>query len=320
MAKRLKLSGEFELIQTLTASLPLASDDFVIANGDDASVQEIGGQFLVQSTDTFVEGRHFSFAFSTPKEVGQRLIECAASDVVAMGAKPEATWLAFALPADLDQLVIEEIYRGIDCACRRIGIVVVGGDTTSGVERLVCTTTVSGRVANREQLCPRSAAQVGQGLFVTGDLGKGAAGLHLAKQQLVDFPEIKDYFLNPRCRSDLIGQLPAIASAMIDISDGLSSEAWHLARASSVGLVIQAEALPISTEVCSYCQQFSKDPLELALNSGDEYQLLFTAPKALAVELKEVATLIGRVVTESGVFLSIGEELRPLAAGGFQHF
>ena len=150
-----ELGGEFSFLDRIIER----SDDprVIVPNGDDASVVSFGGELVAVSTDTIVDGDHFSFDYFTPEQIGSKAVESSASDIVAIGGKPRYLYISLCLPRDIDVEPLMEIYRGISKACRRLDCSVLGGDTTHGAE-VVISVTVVGVVASRDHLCPRSAA------------------------------------------------------------------------------------------------------------------------------------------------------------------
>ena len=288
--------SEFDLIQDFFAGLDQGSS-VRLGIGDDAAALALpDGHLLHISTDTTVEGVHF-LATLSPTDVAYRSVMAAASDLAAMGASPEALLLSLTLPEG-DRVWLEGFSRGLADACRVIGAPLVGGDTTRGP--LSLTVTVLGSTP-ADRYLTRSGAKVGDRLCVSGTLGDAAAGLAVLSGQLAVDESAAAFlttrYIRPAARLALGQALRDCATACIDISDGLLSDAAHIASASGVRLEIDSALLPLSETLRSSADL--DQSLDWALAGGDDYELLFTLPDN--TPLPAGCMEMGRVVAGSGI-------------------
>ena len=308
--------NETELLARLLDSAEPGAE-VVVPNGDDAAVVRFGGELVAVTTDTVVGGRHFDAAISSPSDVGFKAIEAAASDIVAMGGKPRHVYIALSTPPNYEFAQLSELYRGIHRATRRLGAFVLGGDTTVGTGELVVTITVVGVIQSEVHLSTRSGARPGDLVCLSGPVGGAAAGLLAYRRNLSGFEGIKALHRLPECRLDLVDAVAPFATAMIDISDGLSSEIHHLCRMSGVGAKIVAESIPFDPETTQLAELLGVDRLSLALSGGDDYQLLYTLR---AADRGVVSGAVIGEITESGrVLLERSGITEELPHTGYDH-
>ena len=317
---------EFELIGRHFAHLGAARSDVRIGVGDDGAVLvPPASRELVVVTDTLVEAIHFP-PRSPPASIGHRAFAVNLSDIAAMGAEPAWALLALTLP-DSDETWLEEFARAAGDLCRRHGVALVGGDTTRGP--LSITVTVLGIVPVGVAL-ERRGGQPGDAIFVTGSPGDAAAGLALEQNRLhvadpMSAQILRDRFLFPTPRCDVGVALRGLASACIDVSDGLGGDLEKLCAASKCGAEIDAAALPVSEAlVAAVGREVAR---EYALTGGDDYELLFTVPlarlgamtHAVALGLGPV-TRIGTLMSGNGVRVSARGGVTQFSGSGFDHF
>ncbi len=292
---------EFSLIDLIRERCAIAREDVRVGIGDDAAVLAVPPNHqLAVSTDTLVAGVHFPLDTS-PADIGWKSLAVNLSDLAAMGATPAWATLALTL-ADSDRRWIEEFCDGFAALAGEFKLALVGGDTTRGP--LSITVTIHGFVAENSALL-RSAARVGDGVFVTGTLGDAAAGLRrLASAPADDALVRRLHRPTPRIAQGL--ELRGRAHACIDVSDGLVADLGHICAASGVGAEIDVDSLPASSALLSACERDERRALQLG--GGDDYELCFTAPDAGAsLLLNDLArsgcgaTRIGRIVAGSGV-------------------
>ncbi len=339
--KRTEIStlGEFCLIEKLTKEFRLKNRSSIKGVGDDAAVLDYSGFKTVVSTDLLVEGIHFDLAYFPLRHLGFKSVIVNLSDIYAMNAIPKQITVSIALSNRFSVEALEEIYFGIKTACDAYGVDLIGGDTTSSKSGLVISITALG-VGEEEKLTYRSGAKPGDIICVTGDLGASYLGLQLLereKQLLQSDPNIKTdlenqkyivgRFLKPEARYDIIdlfhksGLKP---TAMMDISDGLASELFHIAKQSKVGILIEEEKVPMHPDSQQMALKFNVDPINAALNGGEDYELLFTIdPKDMEiVKYMPDISIIGEVKKlEAGIkMLSTGGNLFNLKAQGWKHF
>ena len=341
--------GEFGLIDRLADTLGDAASGkgLVVGMGDDAAVYRVGGagsdgpsRVHVVTTDALVEGVHFDRTYVPLRALGWKAIAVNVSDVVAMNARPRFATVALGLPNNLSVEGAEALYTGIGQACERYGLAVVGGDTTASA-RLTVTVTVIGE-AREDEVVRRRGAEPGDLLCVTGDLGGAAAGLQVliagkdamsegdgasvVRPDLTEFAAIVERQLMPQARLDRVeawAQAGVRPTSLIDVSDGLASEAHHLSQAGTVGAVIDGGLLPVHVQTALAAQRFDARAEAYVLYGGEDYELLFTLREADAPRLAaDTYAVVGQIVSpDEGVKLRLPDGNRvPLQAGGYKHY
>jgi|TARA_B110001454_G_C12719098_1_gene433929 thiamine-monophosphate kinase len=274
---------EFELIKHCF-NWPQNNEHIICAVGDDASIVKVPNGFdLVQSIDTQVADVHFP-ASAPAQLIAQRALRCAISDLAAMGAKPQAFHLALSLPKNTTQPWLESFSSGLRACADEYNIPLIGGDTTSS-PTLIITIQVQGLVPHGKALT-RDTAQIGDSIWLSGEIGKSAAALKsiLANPQAfiknttdMSDAELATAYYYPHAQIALGQQLIGLATSAMDISDGLLQDASHIAKASNVCLNFNTACIPLNQYAIA---EYGKNAaLELALSGGDDYQLLFTAPQ-----------------------------------------
>jgi thiamine-monophosphate kinase len=320
---------EDQLIERIRQRFPCGGTGLRIGIGDDAAVlRPAAGTEWVVTTDAFLENVHFLRKFHPPKSVGYKALARATSDIAAMGARPRYFFLTVGLPDACTAAWLDSFLDGLARAARRFGLTLAGGDTTK-YPLVVASLTIVGEV-NRGKAILRSGARPGDLLCASGRLGEAELGLRLIQQKLHKHQGWtrllkKHFYPEPRL---VLGEWLAAhrcATSMIDTSDGLSTDLGHLCKASGVGAMVWAPKIPavrIPTEV----RRLGLDPLELALHGGEDYELLFTVPKKLAVHLPRKVEnvpvkIIGEITSQRGITLVNAEGLgKPLQAGGWDPF
>ena len=282
--------GEFGLIERLASRIQLQHASSVKGIGDDAAVIDPEGLQQVVTTDMLLEGVHFDLSYVPLKHLGYKAIVVNLSDVYAMNATPRQVIVALGLSNRFPVEAVDELYEGMLLACRNYGVDLVGGDTCSSRSGLVIGVTAIG-AAKPEDIVYRNGAKDNELLVVSGDLGGAFMGLQILEREKAVFTETgaqpdlagHDYILErqlkPEARKDIIELLRTLEvkpTAMIDISDGLASEAIHIARASGLGVRLYDEKLPIDPGTYSTARDFDLDPTTGAMNGGEDYELLFT--------------------------------------------
>ena len=302
--------GEFGLIEHLTHSFKLNNKSSLLGVGDDAAVLEFKNTQTLVSTDLLIEGVHFDLSYVPLKHLGYKAVVVNLSDLFAMYATPSQITVSIAVSNRFPLEALEELYQGIGLACKNYNIDLVGGDTTSSTQGLIISITALGS-ASKEKIVRRKGAKENDLIVVSGDLGGAYAGLQVLEREKAVFkvnpnsqPDLSSYTysigrqLKPEARGDvidLLNSLEIVPTAMIDISDGLSSELLHISKASQVGCHIYEEKLPIDPEVLSICEEFKFNSTTAALNGGEDYELLFTIDQKDYEKIKNhpLLTVIG---------------------------
>jgi thiamine-monophosphate kinase len=308
--------GEFGLIDRLQQIIASDHPDVIVGVGDDAAVlADRDDELLLATVDSHVENIHFLPFLTSPAQTGRRALVVNLSDIAAMGGRPQFALVSLALPANTSTNWIEECYRGMRTEADHSGVVIVGGNITRSSSGVFIDITVLGRV-RREHLLLRSGAQPGDRLLVTGPVGDAYAGLQLVfNPRLPVAPDIREKLISrymepqPRLPEAAVIAHSRQASAMIDVSDGLSGDIAHICERSSVGVRVYAEHLPISPEARQVAEALNTPAWQLALEGGDDYGLCFTAP------LDAVAALKAAVAQQTGTQIAVIGEILPSVEG-----
>ncbi len=332
--------GEFGLIEHLTKSFSLANKSSVKGVGDDAAVINTGGPNLtVVTTDMMVEGIHFDLMYTPLKHLGYKAVVINLSDIYAMNGHPKQITVSTSISNRFSVEAMEAIYEGIKAACDRYGVDMVGGDTTSSQKGLVISITAIGEVS-KEKITYRDTANKGDLVCITGNLGAAYLGLQILEREKRVYlsnpgvqPDLENqnYLigrqLKPEPRRDMIdlfAKNKLVPTAMIDISDGMASDLFHICRQSKVGAFIEESGVPIHPDAQMMAIKFKLDPITCALSGGEDYELLFTIdPKDLEkVKYLPDIYIAGEIVDEKdGIKLhTTGGNIHPLKAQGWNHF
>jgi thiamine-monophosphate kinase len=331
--------GEFGLIDHLTQHFKVTQKSTIKAVGDDAAVLDLSENHTVLTTDLLVEGVHFDLSYTPLKHLGYKSVIVNLSDVYAMNAKPLQITVSIAVSNRFTLESIEELYSGMLLACNQYGVDLVGGDTTSSTTGLLISVTAIGQ-RNAEKIVYRNGAKPKDLLVVSGDLGAAYMGLQVLEREKQVFqvnpqsqPDLTPYDyivgrqLKPEARKDIVELLEKLRvkpTAMIDISDGLSSEILHLCRQSNVGCKLFEDKIPIDQQVYNTCEEFEINATTVALSGGEDYELLFTVAQEDYDKIKgnPHLSVIG-YMTENTVKPHLvarsGQEI-PLTAQGWNSF
>ncbi|HWW67339.1 MAG TPA: thiamine-phosphate kinase [Solirubrobacterales bacterium] len=307
--------GEFELLAQVRERLPPAGPRVRVGMGDDAAVTVPGGA-TATSVDAIVDGVHFRREQASLRQIGRKALATALSDLAAMGAEPGEAYVVLGVPPDLDEDGCIELVDGIAALATETGMTLAGGDVTRALA-LTVTMTVVGHAPSPELLVTRAGARPGDVLMLTGEIGGAAAGLLLLERPELETAvgaetaaRLRARQLEPRARLGAGRALArARAGAMIDLSDGLGGDARHLAEESGALMRIEVGALPLANGVAEIAAAAGRDPIQLALSGGEDYELLAALPTervgeaAAAVGGGAEAGLaqIGEVVAGEGV-------------------
>jgi len=331
--------GEFGLIRHLTKDIRLKNPGTLKGVGDDAAVLDYGGKLVIVTSDILMEGIHFNLMYTPMKHLGYKAVVSNLSDLYAMNAVPKQIIVSLAFSSKLTLQQIENLYKGIKLACKNYNVDLAGGDTSTSMTGMALSITALGE-GEKGRLIYRSGAKKNDLICVTGDLGAAYLGLQLLEREkniFLDNPDIQpelegyDYLLQrqlkPEPRADIIDffrEYNVSPSAMIDISDGLSSDILHICNESQKGCKLFAEHIPVDPETEKLAAEFNITPLVAALNGGEDYELLFTVSPGEFVKVKDNKKIraIGHItdkedgcnlVTHDGTFI-------PLRAQGWNAY
>ena len=308
--KRTEISslGEFGLIDRITKDIPITNKETVKGVGDDAAILQFSGdEETLVTTDLFMEGVHFDLTYFPLKHLGYKTVVANISDIYAMNGTPKQITVSLALSRKFCIEDVEELYAGIRLACQQYGVDIIGGDTTSSLTGLAIGITAIG-TAPKGTAIKRSGAKETDLICVTGNLGAAYMGLQLLEREKIatagkdiqpDF-QGKEYILErqlkPEARKEVVEKLREEGvrpTAMIDVSDGLSSELMHICKQSGTGCRIYEERIPIDYQTAIMAEELNMNVVTCALNGGEDYELLFTVPIA---DHEKVAAMLCRII------------------------
>lgn len=283
--------GEFGLIDHLTKNIEFQNASSILGVGDDAAVIDHFGKQTVVTTDLLMEGVHFDLMYTPLKHLGYKSVVVNLSDIYAMNAQPTQITMSIAVSNKFSVEALDEFYEGVYAACEKYGVDLVGGDTSSSRTGFVISVTALGEVSP-DSYIQRSTAQKGDLICVSGDLGGAFLGLTLLERERKIFLEnpaiqpdleneqyIVGRLLKPEARRDIIAFLEQNGirpTAMMDVSDGLSSDILHICNKSQLGCMLYEEKIPIHNDARQAAFKFGLDPTACALSGGEDYELLFT--------------------------------------------
>lgn len=340
--KRVEISdlGEFGLIDRITSQFSMKNASSLKGIGDDAAVIDLDAEnCLLVSTDMLVEGIHFDLSYMPVQHLGYKAVAVNVSDIAAMNGKAEQITVSIAISNRFSVEAIDALYQGIKLACENYKVDLVGGDTTSSLSGLVISITVLGK-AKKSQVAYRDGAKVNDIICVTGDLGAAFMGLQTLQREKEVYladpnmqPSLDKYEylvgrqLRPEGRTDIIFDLEEAGvkpTSMIDISDGLASELFHISKQSNVGVRIYEDKIPIDHQTYETAVEFNLDPITCALNGGEDYELLFTVSKDDQEKISKHPDIhmIGYVHDrkDQNVLITKSGNTVPIRAQGWNHF
>ncbi len=331
--------GEFGLISRLASVFPATRADTLTGIGDDAAVIDTGGQPVVISTDLLAEGVHFDLSYMPLKHLGYKAIVVNLSDIYAMNATPGQVLVSVALSNRFSLEAVEELFEGVRLACQKYQVDLAGGDTNASSSGLILSVTAIGK-ADRDALTYRHTAKEHDLICVSGDLGAAYLGLQLLnreKRVFAENPGVQpdltgyDYLLErqlkPEARHDIVEDLRTAGvkpTSMMDISDGLASELFHICEKSGTGCRIYEEKIPIDVKSAELAEEFNMNPTVCALNGGEDYELLFTVNQNDFEKIRTIKDVhvIGHITNkDSGkALIGKGDTETPLKAQGWEAF
>ncbi len=312
--------GEFGLIKHLTENFAITQKSTLKGIGDDAAVLDPQGKKVLVTSDILVENVHFNLTYTPLKHLGYKATIIGLSDLVAMNAIPEQIIISIAVSNRFPVEALEEIYSGIQAACKRYQVDLVGGDTASSDSGLIINVTAIG-YAEEKEIVYRNGAKPNDLLVVSGDLGGAYFGLQILERENTAFksnpnlqPDLAGYSyllerqLKPEARTDvkaLLKEMDLHPTSMIDISDGLASEVIHLSQQSNVGFSVYEEKIPMDSQVITTAEEFGINPVTGILNGGEDYELLFTIPISENDKIKHNPnfTIIGHATEDKNTIL-----------------
>lgn len=331
--------GEFGLIDQIQEMFQIKNESTLVGIGDDAAVLDAKEQTQIVSTDMLVEGVHFDLSYTPLQHLGYKAVSVNVSDIAAMNAIPKQITVNLGLSNRFSVEAVKAFYEGVKFACDDYAVDLVGGDTTASATGLIISVTAIGE-AEKSKLTYRKNAELNDIICVSGDLGGAFLGLQILEREKEVFkanpdmqPDLQQYDqvvkrqLKPSARMDIVHELrdfDVVPTSMIDISDGLASELFHIAKSSDVGITIYEDKLPIAKNAMDTAVEFKIDPMTCALNGGEDYELLFTISQNDFEKIKnhpDIA-MIGyidkkengkKMVTKNGNTV-------PLKAQGWKHF
>jgi thiamine-monophosphate kinase len=339
--KRVEISdlGEFGLIDRIASGFSLKNRTSIKGIGDDAAVIDAGDDYLLVSTDLLIEGIHFDLAYTPLHHLGYKAIAINVSDIAAMNGKAEQVTVGLALSNRFSVDAVDALYEGMKAACDSFTVDLVGGDTTSSRAGLMISITAIGRV-KKDKIAYRNGAKPSDIICVTGDLGGAFIGLQVLEREKEVYitnpemqPQLEKYeymvgrLLKAEARTDIVSDLAeagVVPTSMIDVSDGLASELFHLSKQSNVGIHIFEDKIPLDHQTYDAALEFKLDPITCALNGGEDYELLFTIAQADYEKIKKHADIhmIGYTndKPEERIMVSKQGTVIPLKAQGWNHF
>ena len=335
-------SSEFRLIQAIKrqSSIGPGYSSLLKGIGDDAAIiQFIQNEHLLVSTDLCIEGIHFDLKLTSFREIGYRAIIANLSDIAAMGGIPRYVLTSVAIPSTSSLTNVQALYRGLLSCCHQYKLQLIGGDTSASKKGMFLGVTILGTVESSGAL-PRDGAKIGDHIYITGTLGDSWAGLKLLHKKR-NHPthhlekRISQFLINrhlrPTPRIDIGRWLSThrLATSAIDLSDGLSGDLGHICQESGVGAMIDATKIPISAQCRSFARRKHLNPTTIALEGGEDYELLFTVPAHYQTQLQEIESLYGVQITSIGTItprkcgmrIKVGNgSSHPLVPTSYDHF
>ena len=308
--------GEFGLIRHLTENIQIKNAGTRKGIGDDAAVLEYKDKQVLVTTDLLLEGIHFDLTYVPLKHLGYKAAVVNFSDIYAMNGQPRQLTVSLGISKRFSVEDLEDFYSGLELACSIYGVDIVGGDTSASLTGLCISITCIGE-ADSDRIVYRSQAKNTDLICVSGDLGAAYMGLQLLEREKAVFSGEKDFNpdfagkeyllerqLKPEARKDIIQMLNnerILPTSMIDLSDGLSSDLLHICKESNVGCMIYEERLPIDYQTAMMAEQFNLNVTTVALNGGEDYELLFTVPLRFHEEVEQLngVKLIGHICDAS---------------------
>lgn len=314
--------GEFGFIDMIRQSFDVPVD--MLGIGDDCAVIPSGDSELIYSTDMLVEGVHFLRDAATPEDIGWKSLAVNLSDIAAMGGTPIATFLSIALPKDVQGEWAERFIAGYAQLSKKYNVPLLGGDTTSSLRDIAINVGILGRAPLGKSV-KRSGAIVGQGIYVTGNLGDSSGGLQAILNNWDKTQEVESLIQShikpiPPIDEGQALMHTGIVGAMMDISDGIASDLRHIMKASGVGAEVHLDRIPVSDNLKWACEKYEKNARALAVGGGEDYELLFTAPADIEDLVDFPIYRIGEIVPGNSLIWMENGCSVDFDIKGFRHF
>lgn len=308
--------GKYGLIEHISERFKPENKSTCLGIGDDSAVIDNGRTLTLISTDLLLEGIHFNLMYNPLKHLGYKAVIRAISDIYAMNGTPRQVLIAIGISSRFSVEQVEEIFEGVDLACRKYKVDLAGGDTTSSLTGLSISVTAAGYV-EKENLVKRDGAKANDLICVTGDLGASYMGLQLLERERRLFEQNKDvqpelsgndYVIGRQLKPEIpldaltgIKEAGILPTSMIDITEGLASDLMQICKASGTGCRIFHKQIPVDYETSRLAEEFNLDPLIPAMNGGDDFEMLFTVPLDLFEKIRNIqlVKVIGHI-TEYG--------------------
>ncbi len=332
---KFKEIGEFGFIESIKKECITTLKDIIKGIGDDCAVfGPYSGRVLLFTTDMLVEDIHFLKAKITPYQLGWKTIAVNLSDIAAMGGRPLFLLISLAIPAEMNVELIQDFYKGMKDICEHYEVNILGGDTVASPDKLVISVSLIGDAKENEVLY-RSGARPGDRIYVTGNVGDSSAGLKILKNEISPPKSIASHFIKihnepkPLIKTGRIIAASRLASAMIDLSDGLLSDLGHICKESGVGAILFRSKIPLSSELKLLASRVKLNPIDLAFSGGEDYLLLLTVPEAkikdFEILYKDKGSsplyLIGEIREKKGVrMVNDDGSIEEISIRGFNHF
>lgn len=310
--------GEFALIEKIKSRVSSKQKNVRIGIGDDCAVLNYSGrEYMLVTADSIVENEHFSLDYFSPKQIGMKAVEASISDIAAKGGSPLHLMVSLFIPENASMELVDGIYDGISFSALRCGAGVIGGNLSRSNQIIISICAIG--LVDKKNLVLRNGAKAGDLIFCTGDFGGSGAGLELLRRRMPG-KSIKRH-LEPRARLEIGRKIAKIgANAMIDASDGLA-DIRHICEASNAGALIYADKIPISASTKKDSRKLGKSALELALYGGEDYELIFAAPKSRLGEFEKIgATAIGEIKGRKYGIKLVNKNRYVDLMHGFDHF
>lgn len=316
--------GKFGLISRITEKTILQNKSTVSGVGDDSAIIDSGKNLTLVSTDLLLEGIHFNLIYTPLKHLGYKAVIRAISDIYAMNGIPGQILIALGISSRFSVEKVDELYEGINLACRKYKVDLAGGDITSSLTGLTISVTAIGK-AEKESLVKRNNAKPNDLICVTGNFGASFMGLQILERErklfdkdkafkpdLAGYEYIIERQLKPEFPEAVLLSLKdnnIIPSSMIDVSDGLASDLLHICKLSDTGCRIYYNKIPVDAETCKVAEEFNIDPLIPAFNGGEDYELLFTVALENAEKIRSIpdVTLIGHMTATDQGYVMVSE-------------